>query len=162
MARKAFTVDEANELIPLMEETIERLRQCAGAIEHRYERLQILDVLWGESVRDPANPDHDEFSQHNEAMKAAARELEAIVETEILSRGIRFPVGGLEQGLLDFPTTWNGRWVYLCWRRGEPRITAWHEIDGGFAGRMPMTADQAGRMGREDDPTHVDDSMLDI
>jgi hypothetical protein len=34
-------------------------------------------------------------------------------------------------------------------------------VHGGFAGRQPLTADQANRMGREDDPAHVDDSMLD-
>jgi hypothetical protein len=162
MTRKAFTVEEVNALIPLMEETIERLRECASSIEDIHERLQILDVLWGESVRDATNPDKAEFEGHNDALRAAARDLEVIVEREILQRGIRFPSGGLEQGLLDFPTTWKGRWVYLCWRRGEPRITAWHEVDGGVAGRKPLTADHARRMGREDDPAHVDDSMLDF
>jgi len=162
MARKAFTVEEANGLIPRMEETVERLRVCARSLEESHERLQILDVLWGDKVRDSLNPDHAEFDQHNDALRSAARELEQIVETEIIQRGIRFPSGGLEQGLLDFPTTWQGRWVYLCWKRGEARITAWHEIDGGYAGRQPLTADQARRMGREDDPARVDDSMLDF
>ena len=30
------------------------------------------------------------------------------------------------------------RLVFLCWRYGEERITHWHEIDGGFAGRQPV------------------------
>lgn len=162
MTRKAFTVEEANALIPRMERTLDRLKDCARSLEETHEQLQLLDVLWGESVREPSNPDHDEFTRHTRSLRDATHELEEIVRVEILDRGIRFPSGGLEHGLLDFPTTWQQRWVYLCWRRGETTISAWHEVDGGFAGRQPITADQARRMGREDDPTHVDDSMLDF
>jgi hypothetical protein len=162
MARKAFTVDEANSLIPGMDRTVARLRECARSLEAAHERLQLLDVLWGDSVSRPDNPDHPEYKQQTHLLRAATHELEEIVRNEILDLGIRVPSGGLEHGLLDFPTTWKGRWVYLCWRHGEDRITAWHEIDGGFAGRQPLTADQARRMGREDDPAHVDDSGLDF
>jgi hypothetical protein len=28
--------------------------------------------------------------------------------------------------------------VYLCWKLGEDRITWWHEVDAGFAGRQPL------------------------
>lgn len=162
MTRKAFTVEEANALIPRMERTLDRLHDTARSIEETHEKLQLLDVLWGERVRESDNPDHAEFIGLTDALRAATHELEEIVRIEIMDRGIRFPSGGLEHGLLDFPTTWQQRWVYLCWRRGEPAITAWHEVHGGFAGRQPLTADQARRMGREDDPAHVDDSMLDF
>jgi hypothetical protein len=160
-SRKAFTVEEANALIPRMERTFARLRDCARSLEATHEKLQVLDVLWGDAVQQPGNPDHSEYDEQTDALRAATRELEEIVRMEILDRGIRIPSGGLEHGLLDFPTTWQRRWVYLCWRRGELRIEAWHEVHGGFAGRQPLTADQANRMGREDDPAHVDDSMLD-
>lgn len=162
MIRKAFTVDEANVLIPQLEKVLERLRRCATMVEASHEKLQLLDVLWGPSVRQTTNPDYSEFTEAQSTMRSAARELEMVIHAEIAGRGIRFPQGGLELGLLDFPTTWQGRWVFLCWRSGERCITAWHEIDGGYAGRQPLTADQAKRMGREDDPAHVDDSMLDF
>jgi hypothetical protein len=42
------------------------------------------------------------------------------------------------QGLIDFPSIVDGREVYLCWRMGEGSITAWHELEAGFAGRMPI------------------------
>ena len=34
----------------------------------------------------------------------------------------------------------DGRVVYLCWKLGEPEILFWHEIDGGFRNRQPLTA----------------------
>ena len=160
--RKAYTVEEANALIPHLEAVLEGLRGRVLLVEQNHEKLQLLDVLWGESVRQTANPDHTEFSGLQAGMRQATHEIEELVQSEIAGRGIRFPAGGLEHGLLDFPTTWQGRWVFLCWKTGEKRITAWHEVNGGYAGRQPLTTDLARRMGREDDPAQVDDSTLDF
>ena len=32
----------------------------------------------------------------------------------------------------------DDRLVFLCWRLGEDRITHWHEVNAGFAGRQPI------------------------
>jgi hypothetical protein len=148
MMERAFTVEEANALIPTLEATLAGVRLRTAELQRRYEQVQILDALWGEKLVEPATPDHDEFVAHRSGIERLAGEIEAIIETEIRGRGIRFPQGGLEHGLLDFPTTLDGRWVYLCWQSGEPRVEAWHELDGGFAGRQPLTPAVAGRMGR--------------
>lgn len=44
-----------------------------------------------------------------------------------------------ENGLIDFIGTHQGRDVYLCWKLGEEKITHWHELDAGFAGRQPVS-----------------------
>lgn len=162
MRRKAFTVAEANTLLPELEETLERITGAAAEARIRHKKLQVLDALWGDNVVEPGNPDHHEWAAHRSALDEVLSELEHCVEQQLAARGIRFPLGGLEHGLLDFPTTWEGRWVYLCWRRGEPRIAAWHEVSDGYAGRQPLTAEHESRMGREDDPATLDDSMLDF
>ncbi len=145
-----------------MERVFTELNTHLAAVRAAGDHIKILDVLWGDALHEPGNPDHQEYVGHDASIRNAFRNIERLVKEEITTRGIRFPSGGLEEGLLDFPTTFSGRWVYLCWRLGEARITAWHEIDGGFAGRYPLTADHARRMGREDDPAQVDDSMLDF
>lgn len=38
-------------------------------------------------------------------------------------------------GIVDFPTHFNGRDVYLCWQFGEHEIRNWHEMEEGFTGR---------------------------
>ena len=41
-----------------------------------------------------------------------------------------------DKGLIDFRTTRRGRETYLCWQLGEgDRITYWHDLETGFAGR---------------------------
>lgn len=160
MPRKAFTVEEANALIPALEATMQALdREKAEAVQH-HDRLQVLELLWGDRLSEAGSPDHAEGIAHRNALVAALQKMERLIQEEILGRGVRFPQGGLEHGLVDFPTTWEGRWVLLCWRRGEPAVSAWHEVDAGFAGRQPITPEHAQRMGSEDDPDQVDDSML--
>jgi hypothetical protein len=147
VSEKAFTVGEANALIPVLEEVLARIRDKGAELRRRYDQVQLLDALWGEKLEDPATPDHDEFLEHRDAIRRLGEEVERTIEREIHGRGVRFPQGGLEHGLLDFPTTYDGRWVYLCWQSGEPRVSAWHEVDGGFAGRQPITSEQAEVMG---------------
>jgi hypothetical protein len=47
-------------------------------------------------------------------------------------------VKDLDIGLVDFPTTFNGVEVYLCWKLGEPGIEFWHGVEEGFRGRKPI------------------------
>ncbi len=47
----------------------------------------------------------------------------------------------LDIGLVDFPTLFHGKEVYLCWRMGEPGIRFWHGVDEGFAGRKQIDGD---------------------
>ena len=145
---KAFTVEEANALIPDVEEVFRHLEGLRKEIRRASDRLSVLDVLWGEKLLDPDNPDRKEFLEERAVVRRLLQEVEEVVETEFTSRGIRFPPGGLENGLVDFPSTYEGRWIYLCWQRGEEQILAWHELDGGFGGRKPLTAEDALRMGR--------------
>ena len=148
MHEKAFTVEEANELIPTLEDVLARIERRMSSVRQAAERLQVLDLLWGAKLLDSENPDHAEAERFRLRIATHMAEIEELVEREIHARGLRFPQGGLEYGLIDFPTTWQGRWVYLCWHRGEDSIQAWHEIDAGYAGRQDVTPDQAQRMGR--------------
>ncbi len=146
---KAFTVEEANGLIATMEAVMEGIAHLRDQVEAHDEQLQILDALWGPQVLISENPDHSEFVRHRAGRDGAVERIQTMMREEIVARGIRFPPGGLEHGLLDFPTTLDGRWVYLCWKRGESRVDQWHEITDGFAGRQPVTPDHERRMGVE-------------
>jgi hypothetical protein len=162
MIRKAFTVDDANHLIPVLEQVFRTIDQKKERVRRHGKKLEVLNLIWGEAMGDEANPDHDEFARHKRAIGRTVSEIEQLIQDEILRRGLRFPVGGIENGLVDFPTTYKGRWVYLCWRSGEPELRYWHETHTGFPGRREITDEQRVSMGREYDPQDVDDSSLDF
>jgi hypothetical protein len=146
---KTFTVAEANALIPSLEVAFTEVDRRMGDVQRVAEKLQVLDVLWGARILAKDNPDYTEARGFRSEIADLMAEIEDIVEREILAKGIRVPSGGLEHGLIDFPTTWEGRTVLLCWHRGEPLIEAWHELDAGFAGRQELTLEQVRGMGRD-------------
>ncbi|MBT4096509.1 MAG: DUF2203 domain-containing protein [Gemmatimonadetes bacterium] len=161
MSRRPFSVNQANAMVPTLEEIFERLDVHRTVWTGHYERLQILDAMWGEAVEQQTNPDHEEFLTERRELQRASDTIDSVVQRDLLGQGLRLPAGGLENGILDFPTTLEGRWVYLCWRRGETQISHWHEIDGGFRGRQELTDENTIAMGRLDEDI-PDDSALDF
>jgi hypothetical protein len=155
--RRVFTVREANALLPHLREVLGRIQDLRQRVGEGADQLKILEVIWGGKVADPVNPDHEDFQRHRMLIGSAVEEIETLVREEILALGVRFPQGGLEHGLLDFPTILDGRWVYLCWRPQELEVEAWHEVEGGFAGRKPLTREVARRMGRVEPGDAPDD-----
>ena len=112
-----FTVDEANEKIPWLEVQLQTIVSLGEDIE----RLRLGNSYLPRFVRKETD--------------AAAERLRNLAE-EINDSGIILK--DLQRGLVDFPTFWEGREVYLCWLLGEPSIQFWHEIDTGFSGRKPL------------------------
>ncbi len=132
MESDQFTLDEANALVPWLEETFQRLAQ------RRQEHLALQERLTGLLQRRESNGPagaNEELTQAQEGVDRLARQLEDGVE-EILDRGII--VRTVDTGLVDFPSQREDREVYLCWIRGEERIDFWHETDRGFAHREPL------------------------
>jgi hypothetical protein len=39
---------------------------------------------------------------------------------------------------VDFPASYAGEEVLLCWKVGEEEVAFWHGLDEGFAGRKPL------------------------
>jgi len=162
MPHRSFTVEEANALIPRLDGVLEEIADARTVVERCQAGIRLLKTLWGKDVEDTQNPDFEEYDTHCRALEESAQLIERLINEEIQDRGLRFPQGGLQYGLVDFPTTYHGRWVYLCWRKGEPQIMYWHEIDAGYGGRTPLSPGHAAAMGRHDDPALEDDSMLDF
>jgi len=154
MKRRNFTVGEGNALLPHLREILSQIQARRDVVADHTDRLKILDVIWGRSVAEKGNPDHQDFKRHRRVIGGAVAEIERLIREEILALGVRFPQGGIEGGLLDFPTILDGRWVYLCWQESEPELLAWHELTGGYAGRLPLTEDLARRMGRKNSGGH--------
>jgi len=124
MGRRFFTVREANELIPFLSSRLRELRML-------HQNLRVWGAL---------NPTSDEIALAG-GMPAPRRYVDLLVTLqglveEICSEGCQ--IKDFESGLIDFPTIWEGREVFLCWKLGEPEVGHWHEIEAGFAGRQSL------------------------
>ena len=126
MESDQFTLDEANALVPWLEETFQRLERV------RQEYIALQERLTGLAEDSGTNGETAQLSSNAELL---ARQIEEGVE-EILDRGII--VRDVSTGWVDFPSQREGREVYLCWIGGEERIDFWHETDRGFDHREPL------------------------
>ncbi len=62
-----------------------------------------------------------------------------IIQTNVrLIQDLGLEVKDINTGLIDFLSRRDERDVYLCWQYDEPRITHWHELEAGFAGRQQL------------------------
>jgi hypothetical protein len=122
MDKKHFTVEEANALIPDLEELLDEL-------DSRWEKLQDLNELLAAAQRGNGGQEGvREFQENQEVLGEGFQRMQAM--------GIHLK--DVREGLVDFLHLREGREVYLCWKRGESEIEYWHELETGFAGRQPL------------------------
>lgn len=123
---KLFTIDEANQLLPLIVPKLE-------SIQRLYARI--------DNLRDDARAaaGASDFGGGMEGGTAYVNALYKIgkLTTDLHERGIELK--DYTRGLIDFPSLRSDRVVYLCWQIGDgDEIVWWHETDAGFAGRQPL------------------------
>jgi len=126
MESDQFTLDEANALVPWLEEMFRKQE----LIRQEYVTLQ---KRLSELAKDHGS--EDETAKIKANAELLARHIEEAVE-DILDRGII--VRDVATGLIDFPSQREGREVYLCWICGEERIDFWHETNRGFSHRKRL------------------------
>lgn len=133
-----FTVDEANAMIPRLEQGFARLLQMHAQVREVYERLDATGFA----------PESDEFEL--EAPGAGAGVVRDRATLRVLIDAIRDEVAELshrgcliksiDSGLVDwYAQAPDGREVLLCWKFGEGEVGYYHEIDAGYRGRRPVS-----------------------
>jgi hypothetical protein len=123
---RLFTPQEANRLLLSLRPKLEHLRKM-------YERLDTLS----ERARAAAAA-----SQTGGGMEGGTEYVKLLyqigrVMTDVNETGVQ--IKDHQRGLIDFPSLRDGRVVLLCWQLADgDRISWWHEMDAGFAGRQSL------------------------
>jgi hypothetical protein len=126
---RLFTVGEANELLPDLRPTVQRILANLDTLREKSETVVRTERL------SPSSPELMKSLQRNEAIARLIQEVKCLVD-EINAYGCICK--GIEEGLVDFPCMLGGEIVFLCWRFGEESVGHWHKIEDGFAGRKPL------------------------
>lgn len=125
---KIFTVQEANDLLPLIRPKLEKIRT-------RYAK----SAAFRDAVKLAARAGAESGGGGLESGTEYVKSLYEIgkLTTELGELGIQLK--DYSRGLIDFPSMRGGQMILLCWQLGEPeQIEWWHEIETGFAGRKPL------------------------
>jgi hypothetical protein len=133
---KRFTLAEAQGLLP----QVDRLLREAVALKPEYQEAETAIQAVGERVMLMGGMmlDRAKVLEAKDRRDAAARSLRSALE-QVQELGCI--VKDLDSGLVDFPTSFRGEEVYLCWKLGEPAIEFWHRVEDGFRGRKAIDQD---------------------
>ncbi len=129
---KVFTLDEANQLLPILNSHLFELhkkRDLVADLEVLIDAQELIVVPEKESAGQELSRLID---QHREVVSQFYEVVDDIHKMGCFLKD-------LDLGLIDFYGMIQGKVVYFCWRLGENKISYWHEIGQGFTHRQPLT-----------------------
>ncbi|MFL6336528.1 MAG: DUF2203 domain-containing protein [Pyrinomonadaceae bacterium] len=124
---KLFTVEEANALLPTVRGIVRRIQRAYARVSAVQEQARL--AAEGAARGGGGMEGGGDYVLSLSDLAEASGELEEL--------GVQLK--DYERGLIDFPTTREGRVVLLCWQLGEgDELEWWHDLEAGFAGRQPL------------------------
>jgi len=132
---KIFSVEEANRLIPYLEQALDALARSAREIAALQSEVSVLAAIESSGATSK-NLDVRDLREKEARGARMLEEFRAALH-DLASRGCI--LRDLDLGLVDFYTMARDRVVCLCWRAGETAIGHWHTTDDGFSGRRPLS-----------------------
>jgi hypothetical protein len=137
MEKRYFTIEEANQIIPALEEAFGRMVQMYTQIRSTYQGLKEAGFA----------PENDDFSLTPPGADADVINdranlkllIDALQEELTALQKAGCLIKGIEAGLIDWYAKKNGRDIFLCWKLGEKQVGYWHEIEAGYMGRRPVS-----------------------
>jgi hypothetical protein len=136
MTKKYFTLEEANLLLPSVDQELRTLQGLKRQFEDKYLELrrqkEVHTHPLGESEQDP-------FFMLEAELEFLQIEARNHIQG-FYRKGVELK--DIDIGLVDFPAELSGEEVLLCWRQGEEKISYYHSRNDGFAGRKPLPGEE--------------------
>lgn len=125
---KSFTPREIDALIPKLEGIFQHMDLC----QHR---VQALAAANPSTAGDPGAVEIADTARIHSQIKFL---LQAVQEDITLVAAHGGMVKDIGAGLVDFLGRVDGEDVWLCWKRGEPKLHFWHPLYAGFSERQTL------------------------
>lgn len=126
--KHSYSAREIDQLIPQLEAIFDHIHGCKA----RAETLAAEALTSGRSNK-PEDVVQTQLvrSQVDFLMEAVQDDINHIQAMGGFTKD-------LDMGLVDFPGEVDGRDVWLCWKKGEPRVRYWHSLDEGYRERQAL------------------------
>ena len=136
MQSKLISIEEANRMLPL-------LRRIVGDVTRNWEQIiyKRTEVECLEKGVDSAGGSLSP-KDRDASLQGLKQELNCLIDRinnyirEVEDLGCF--VEEFKRGIINFPSLYNGRKVFLCWKPNEDSVGHWHELDESFNDRMKI------------------------
>ena len=141
MKSKLVSIDEANRMLPLLRSIVDDIRFCWEQIISKRTELECLEKTEESSAAGQNDEGAAEAEQDQEILDVKA-ELNRLIERinnyirEVEDLGCF--VEEFKRGIVNFPSLYHGRKVFLCWGLDEDQVGYWHELDESFNDRVKI------------------------
>jgi hypothetical protein len=133
MKSKLVTVEEANRMLPLLRSIVVDIRTSWDKIITKRTELECL-----EKSRSPKERDSDD-AEHVEELKLDLNTLIERINSYIREvEDLGCFVEEFKRGVINFPSLYHGRKVFLCWSLGDETVSHWHELDESYNDRVKI------------------------
>ena len=122
--KRRFSLEQANKSLALVSRIVSDIVRSHQSVTDLHARLEnTRSAREQQSLQEKLETEHQHLQEYVDELADVGCELK-----------------DYQTGLVDFIGRHQNRDVYLCWKLGEERITHWHELHTGFAGRQTITS----------------------
>jgi hypothetical protein len=120
--RRRFTLEQANRSLALVRRVVSDIVQTRDLASKLQTQLELASGKEQQQVQQDLDLAVDKLHTYLDELTEIGCELK-----------------DFSVGLVDFIGRHQGRDINLCWKLGEERVAYFHELNTGFAGRMPVS-----------------------
>ena len=134
MESKLISIEEANRMLPLLRQIVKDITTNLELIIYKRTELECLEKGVDAPVSGPPGEDRET------TLQTLKQDLNGLIDRinnyirEVEDLGCF--VEEFKRGIINFPSLYNGRKVFLCWKPDEENVTHWHELDESFNDRV--------------------------
>lgn len=126
MKSRILSLEEANNMLPLLSKIVGDLMKTWDSIIQKRTELELLEK----------GPDNGRDAHREEQIQELKGELNRLIDRingyirEVEDLGCF--VEEFKRGIINFPSLYVGRKVFLCWKPEDETVKFWHELDESY------------------------------
>jgi hypothetical protein len=132
METRILSLEESNRMLPLLRQIVQDIMEHWSFIIGKRAELEALESAKEET----------KSSSHQAKLHEVKQDLNAMIDkiNQYIKEveGLGCFVEEFKRGIVNFPSLFHGRKVFLCWQPVEDAIAHWHELDETFNDRVKI------------------------
>jgi len=136
MESRIISIEEANKMLPLLRQIVMDIIQHWDEIISKRTELECVEKELAQVAgKRESQPKRSSVAELKADLNYLIDKINSYIR-EVEQLGCF--VEEFKRGIINFPSLFHGRKVFLCWKPDEVSVTHWHELDETFKDRVKI------------------------